>query len=506
MSEVHPPPGPRPHAGPRHFPVRIAVVIAVLAVAGVAVLGYRGSQRGGEADPRTASGASTAGNASAGRSERPSILLITLDTTRADHLSAYGYARPTSPTLTSLLPDSVRFDAAQAPMPTTLPSHATMFTGRYPHDLGLLKNGQVLSDDAVTLAELLSAAGWRTAGFVSSFVLDRRFGPMQGFATYDDKFSDVPCKMLGKNWEGRDLETSFCRRGAETVERAGAWLESNGYLRAPGAGADDLEPPPFFLFVHLFDPHNPYVPEEAHAALFPPLVENPTRLEREIADYDAEIHYADAQVAKLLERLRAAGRLDDTIVVITADHGEGLMQHGWMHHGMQIYEEAVHVPLIVRWPGPIAGGRTIAAPVGLADLAPTLLELAGLPDGLHQPAGRSLAPVLLGDASADPERAIFLQRRLYETPVVRDIPVKGFKYGVRQGTWKYIEAKDEGTRELYDLREDPGERENVVELKADEADRLSALIASWTAAEPGSSGSRVAPDDAERLRALGYVE
>src|SRR6185369_7773129 len=156
----------------------------------------------------------------------------------------------------------VRFDAAHAPMPTTLPSHSALFTARNPRSLGLLKNGQVLSDDAVTVAEVLSAAGWRTAGFVSSFVLDRRFGPMQGFATYDDHFSDVPCKMLGKNWEGRDLETSFCRRGEETMSHAVAWLEENGYLRERTAGSAGVaaEPPPFFLWVHLFDPHNPYVP------------------------------------------------------------------------------------------------------------------------------------------------------------------------------------------------------------------------------------------------------
>ena len=452
--------------------------------------------------PAAAPGAnSRAGVASAATGARPNVLVISLDTTRADHTSAYDHARPTTPRLAGLLPTSVRFDAAYAAMATTMPSHSTLFTSLYPRSHGVTKNGLVLADGAETLAGALARDGWRTAGVVSSYVLHRKFGASQGFADWDDEFGEKPCKMLGKNWEGRDLDESFCRRGSETRDRAIAWLDGHGYLDPAKRPAE-----PFFLFVHVFDAHNPYVPPAEDAALFPPPGDAPTDLEREIAAYDGEIHYADARMGELLDRLQSAGLLDDTLLVVLGDHGEGLMQHGWMNHGMMIYEEAVHVPLILRWPGHLPGGRTIAAPVGLVDVAPTMLDLLGVRDELPGRQGRSLAAGLVGGGTLDPETPVFLQRRLYETQTLRGVPVKGAKVAVRAGHLKYLEAPGEGTRELYDLAADPGESTNLAEVRPGDVRRLQGLLADWLARTPQAGGGKVEAEEAERLRALGYVQ
>src|SRR5262249_14801328 len=152
----------------------------------------------------------------------------------------------------------------------------------------------------------------------------------------------------GKEWEGFQLAGGFCRRGAQTREQAERWLEQNGYLGdSAAASSNGSAAKPFFLWIHLFDPHDPYEPPAAEAALLPPPEPKPTDLQKQIAAYDGEIRYTDDQVGRLLDRLRAAGRLDDTLVIIVSDHGEGLMDHGWMHHGAMLYEEAVRIPFLV---------------------------------------------------------------------------------------------------------------------------------------------------------------
>jgi arylsulfatase A-like enzyme len=299
----------------------------------------------------------------------------------------------------------------------------------------------------------------------------------------------------------------FCRRGDEASALATDWLARHGYLtggaaKEPAGGARK----PFFLWLHLFDPHAPYAPPAEHAALFPPL--GPSQAEREVAAYDAEIHYADAQVGALLVRMARAGILDDTLVILTADHGEGLGEHGWQNHGPVLYEEAMRVPLVVRWPGTIAGGRTIEAPVALVDLPRTVLDLAGVATPLPGDEGRSLAPALRDGAALDAEHPVFLQRRRFRSKRTRGVRVRGEKLGVRVGQWKYVEAKDEGTRELYDLSRDPGELENLVDANPVEARRLADVLARWSAAAPAGRirAAEVSPDDARRLRALGYVD
>ena len=440
---------------------------------------------------------------------RPDVLLITLDTLRADHTSAYGYARPTTPRLEEVARDGVRFAAAYAPMPTTLPSHASLMTGLLPRALGLLKNGIAFAHPAPTLAETLGASGYRTAAFVSSFVLDRSFGLARGFGTYDDHFVRDACKSYGQQWEGFKLEGGFCRRGAATREQAERWLEQNGYLGGTGATSGDASgtPPPYFLWIHLFDPHDPYEPFPAEAAMFPPLEKNPTDLQKQIAAYDGEIRYTDDQVGRLLDRLRAAGRLDDTLVIVVSDHGEGLMDHGWMHHGAMLYEEAVRIPFLVRWPARLPRGRVVEEPVQLADVVPTLHELLGLPPPAQPIDGASLRAALDGSGTLDPQRPIFVQRRIYDREVDLGLNLRGEKFGVRMGPWKYIEAITEKTRELYDLRTDPRELDDVFRTSKKDAKAPAEALHAWLARPVHAPAPGKVPEDAaRRLEALGYVE
>jgi len=435
---------------------------------------------------------------------RPNVLLVTLDTTRADHTSAYGYARPTTPRLADLATDGLRFEAAYAPVATTLPSHASMFTGLFPRTHGTLKNGAAVDPNLPLLSETLARAGYHTAAFVSSFAVSSRFGLQRGFSLYDDDFRDGLCKGDVTHWEGYAVDGEFCRRGDLTRARAEKWLDEQGYL-SPTSPSQ-----PFFVWIHFFDPHNPYDPPPDHAQSFEPTSASSSELERDIARYDAEIRFADHEMGKLLDRLAEASQLDRTLVIVAGDHGEGLMDHGWMLHGLQIYEEAVRIPLVVRWPGKIPAGTTIVEPVQLVDLTPTVLELTGIAarTGHPEPDGISLASAMIGSATLDVGRPVLLQRRLYASSAERGVAVKGAKYALRVGDWKYIEARDEGTFELYDLTCDPKERNNVADELPERRAALEAqLRAQLSSTRPASSTMQpVSAEDTRRLEALGYVQ
>jgi len=495
----------------------------ILLLAMAVLLGAAGSTAAAEPAPTTggapAPGAApAAGTATAAK--RPNVLIVTLDTTRADHTSAYGYERPTTPRLAEFARQGVLFETAYAPMATTLPSHTTMFTGLLPRTHGTLKNGLVVDASLPLLGEILAKDGYRTSAFLSSFAVASKFGLDRGFELYDDDFKDGQCKWDVERWEGHKIEGDFCRRGDLTRAKAEAWLEKNGYLPATGsagAGAGSTTAAtaapekPFFLWIHFFDAHNPYDPPPEHAKLFPPRGNPPTELDQDIAKYDAEIHFADQEMGKLFDRLAAAKHLDDTLVIVAGDHGEGLMDHGWMLHGLQIYEEAVRVPFVLRWPGKLPAGKVITEPVELADITPTVLELTGIamPKAKHEPEGLSLADAMAGKAKLDAQRAVLVQRRFYASDAERGIRVKGSKHGLRRGDWKYIEAKEEDTYELYDLKNDPGEKRNLADSAKQEraalATELSTTLSSTAAASVPAPG-RVSEEDARRLEALGYVQ
>jgi len=357
------------------------------------------------------------------RDPRPNVLLVSMDTTRADHLSAYGYPRPTSRFLTSLAEQGVRVEAAYSPSATTGPSHASLFTALPPIAHGVRKNGHTLADPHETLAERLSSAGYETGAVVSSFVLSREFGYDQGFADYDDDVSRADTPEATMVWEGRTVDGRFYGSADDTTDRALRWLRERSHPEDP-----------FFLFVHYFDPHDPYLPPADYRPPFDPTRKEALKLNRTIFLYDTLLAFTDREIGRLLEALEREGLADDTLVVVTGDHGEGLMTHGHMYHGVHVYEEAVRVPLIVRWPGRVPAGRVVAAPFAIVDLAPAILELAGV-ESADALGARGLAARLLGEpvedapaervahASARPvagaadtdggERPVFLYRRHY---------------------------------------------------------------------------------------------
>jgi choline-sulfatase len=427
------------------------------------------------------------------RDTRPNILLVTLDTLRADHASCCGYFRATTPRLERLAAEGTLFCHAYCAVPTCAPSHASILTGQYALTHGVVRNGNILKPGQVTLAERLRRAGYATAAIVAAFPLNSRFGLGQGFDLYDDKLPPESASFPISTFEGLTVSGGFDRRADATAERAVAWLER-----------ERPRDKPFFLWVHLFDAHAPYNPPPPHDRLFTVAVGAPAE-ERSIAAYDGEVHFADEHLGHLLDALEAEGLAARTIVVAVSDHGEGLGQHDFEQHGLLLYEEAVRVPVVFRWPGRVRPERNVAAPISLVDLAPTLLDLASVPAQAPAMAGRSLSRVLRGEEQPDLARPIFLQRRDYE-PGSNDAPkVKGPQYGVRIGDYKLIDAPEEGVTELYDLAADPGELHNVAAEHPERTTRLGALLADWARLAAAFSRPDLSAEDIARLHALDYT-
>jgi arylsulfatase A-like enzyme/Tfp pilus assembly protein PilF len=394
-----------------------------------------------------------------------SVLLVTLDTTRADRLEPYGADDATTPTLLRLAQEGALFERAFASTPVTLPSHASIFTGLDPPAHGVRNNGSHYLDEAtITLAEILQSEGFRTAAFVSAAVLDRRFGLAQGFDLYDDDLSSGGPKEPGAIAE---------RSAAATTDAARRWLD-----QLP-------EGERFFLWVHFFDPHFPYAPPQVFHERFP---DRP---------YDGEIAFVDAELGRLLRHQRL-GSLDRVAVVVIGDHGESLGEHGEPTHGMLAYDSSLRVPWLVRVPGGAAGVRTTEA-VGQIDLLPTLLEILGIEPPTQIP-GRSQASAVR--AASSPSRSA---RSLYAESLV-----PFYTYGwaklraVRSGRWKMIAAP---VPELYDLESDPGE---ITNLQADASEQLAELrreLEELSGSPENGEGSMqdLDPETERKLRSLGYL-
>ena len=432
-----------------------------------------------------------------GQDPRPNVLLISMDTTRADHLSAYGYARDTSPSLRALAQEGMLFETAYAPSATTAPSHASLFTALPPIAHGVVKNGRPLEDEFETLAEGLAAAGYETAAVVSSHVLSESFGFAQGFGHFDADFSQADVLAASRLWEGGVVEGKFYGRADDTTRRALEWLDERAHPEQP-----------FFLFVHYFDPHDPYILPEGYDPPFVPGPREALKVDRTIFFYDALLAYTDQEIGRLLAALERRSLDAETLVVVTGDHGEGLMSHGHMHHGVHIYEEGVRIPLIVRWPGRIAPGAVVPGPVRLTDLAPTLYDLLGLPwsESLQ---GVSISGALLGSHALDTERPVHLYRRHYAgDDAVEGVAAQGEKFGLRRGRWKLIEGPEEGTLELFDLEADPGEKANLAAREPERAQGMRGEIEAWRRAHTREKRdpAPLSPEDRARLEALGYAE
>ncbi|HSB60815.1 MAG TPA: sulfatase, partial [Vicinamibacteria bacterium] len=394
------------------------------------------------------------------------LLLVSIDTLRADRLGSYGYAPAQTPRLDALARSGLRFARAATVVPLTLPAHSSLLTGTFPAWHGVRDNGGFyLGEDQTTLAEVLRGKGYRTGGFVGAFVLDRRWGIAQGFERFFDEFD------LESFGEAPGMD-AIQRPGAQVVDRALEWL---------GADRDR----PFFAWVHLYDPHTPYEAAEPFRSRFPGTPSGA---------YDAEIAAADAQVGRLLDALDLDRRLPDTLVVVVGDHGEMLGEHGEPTHGFFVYEAAVRIPLILAGPGVPA--REVEDQVRIVDVMPTVLELlrAPPPEAVQ---GVSLLPLARGErlglvASSES----WYPRYHYGWSEL---------HAVQDGRFKYIRAP---RPELYDLASDPGEARD---LSRDDPARLAALeralagLLARTASASAPKGPRtVDAETEERLAALGY--
>jgi arylsulfatase A-like enzyme/Flp pilus assembly protein TadD len=398
------------------------------------------------------------------RDGRMNVILVTLDTTRADRLGCYGYAAGRTPNLDVLAEGGVRFANAYSQVPLTLPSHASIMTGQYPYTHGVHNNGTyALGPGTPTIAQVLKGKGYKTAAFVASFSVDSRFGLNRGFDVYDDNFqSDSPFKSANAE-----------RKAEEVFQAFEPWFDKN-------AGGDA----PFFVWIHFFDPHLPYNP--------------PSPFREQCGDrlYDGEVSYMDAIFGLVMRKVVARKLLTSTLVVAAGDHGESFGEKGESGHGIFLYEPAVHVPLIVFAEGRLPAGAVISSRVRLIDIMPTILDLTEtpVPDKVQ---GRSLVPYIQKRKTADLENVL-------ETFYPRENFGWAALTGLMAEQWKYIHAP---TDELYDLGRDPGETRNVAPGNRAAADLKARLDASLKSAVGSSaSGRALTEQEKTRLRSLGYVD
>ncbi len=405
------------------------------------------------------------------------VLLVTLDTTRADHLGCYGNETIETPNLDRLAAEGVRFEWAFSSAPITAPSHSTILTGRYPMAHGVRDNGLFnLGAEQETLAEILLAAGYDTGAAVGAFPLDSQFGLDQGFELYDDHFTVAFENLRGQRIVPKRTLFFDERRASLVNEAIYPWLEQRGDK-------------PFFAWVHYFDPHQPYEPPTPYSELYANDL------------YDGEIAFADEALGALLHRLEALDLRDNTLVVVTADHGEGLGEHNENTHSTLLYNSTLHVPLIISVPGQ-QESMTIGQRVGTVDIAPTILDLLQLeaPEVMQ---GKSLSPLI---ESKGAPVAGFPSALYAETLSPRLSQGLGELRVLFDRQYKYIF----GPRpELYDLEEDSRERMDLSALEPDAAAgmyrRLDAFLQAHTS-QDASTSVDVDPETRKRLEALGYLQ
>jgi arylsulfatase A-like enzyme/Flp pilus assembly protein TadD len=395
------------------------------------------------------------------------VLLVTIDTLRADRVGAYGSPANLTPTLDRLAAEGLRFERVYAHVPLTLPSHASLVTGRYPTRHGVHDNGTFTLGDVPTLATVLKTSGYRTSAFVGAFVLDARFGLNRGFDVYDDR-------MAGSS---ADLEV-VQRTAEEVLSPAHQWITSSD----PSVLSLDTRQP-WFAWVHLYDPHEPYSPPEPYRS-------------RYAADpYAGEIAYTDAALGSFLDRLRANGALSNALVIVVADHGESLGEHGERTHGLFAYDATLRVPLVI-WGPPHIRPAVVSQTARLVDVAPTILDLVGA-SALANVDGRTLRPIVAGEQRFDDPGSYF---EALNANLTRNwAPLRGI---VADG----LKLIDLPLPELYDLAIDPGEQRNLYAQQRERARPLEARLDRVTSAAATSAARPSIDADAEaRLRALGYI-
>lgn len=387
------------------------------------------------------------------------IILISIDTLRADRLPAYGYKGTSTPQIDRLVADGVLFEKAYAHSPQTLPSHTSMFSGQLPFEHGVRDNiGFSLKDGQRLIQHALRDQGYATGGFVSAYVLRKQTGFADGFDRYDDDLPPAsPDLPLGQ----------VQRPGAETVAAAIRWV-------------DQQESSRFFLFVHIYEPHRPYSPPPQYAG------KNP---------YDGEVDYSDSIVGALLEHLRQKDLYDRATIILLSDHGEGLGDHGEDEHGIFLYRETIQVPLVVKLPRSRGGNRRVPDPVQHIDLLPTILDLTGA-TAPGEWRGRSLEPLLEGTG------------RVSETGIYAEAMSPRYHFGwselyaIGDARYRFIRAPRD---ELYDIVKDPAETSSVAAERTQVRDAMRRMLEKLMADARIQAPSAVSEQDRQRLAALGYV-
>jgi len=399
----------------------------------------------------------------------PNVLIITIDTLRADHVGCYGYKEVRTPNIDRLAADGVRFERAYTPVPVTLPAHTAIFTGAYPMLSGIHDfSGNKISSQQITLASVLRGHGYTTGAVIASAVLGSRFGLNQGFDFYYDHFD------FSRLDESNLYQME--RPGNVVADQALEWLGKN-YRK------------PFFLWMHLYDPHHPYTP--------------PAPYDREYAShpYDGEIAFADAQVGRVMEFLRKKDLYQNTVIVLSGDHGESLGEHGERTHSFFIYDATLHVPLIFRVPR-AKTQKVLSIPVSLVDIMPTLLHILNMnvPSTVQ---GQNLQPYIEGHVTGNAGE----QRALYAENFLPRIHFNWSELrGIQTTNYHFI---DSPKPELYDLRKDPGETQNLIVDKKAVADemraKLAAVIRDYSAGPELAKKTGLDPELMQRLESLGYA-
>jgi arylsulfatase A-like enzyme len=444
------------------------------------------------------------------RTPTPHLILISLDTARADHFGFMGNTVIRTPHLDEIAGQSIVFTNYMTVVPTTLASHVSLFTGKYPHNHGTPRNGFMVNPDNIMLPEVMKSAGYHTAGFAACFAIESRFGFDQGFDHYDQRFDMLP----GIPAAGQD------QRAAQSVTDAVI-----GYLDREGI------PEHLFLFVHYFDPHQPYAAPPPYDRLYDPLGRNDAltadfvkahkgessaRVKRQVGriehQYAAEFTYMDHHLGRLFEYLRGQGVLDQAVVVITSDHGESLWEHGEeFNHGFTVFQSTMHCICMIRLPGGELGGTRSDRPTASVDILPTVLQQLSIaiPEavdgqtidlrGVDGPSGQT---VRFGQASkpwekieTDPRWTNIMKPRC-----------------IRRGDYKFIQTPYLGTEQLYDVAKDPAEIMNLLDEPSTGisalADELRPQLEAWAVSgNPLPSGfePRNTEETVKRLKSLGYL-
>ncbi len=443
----------------------------------------------------------------------PNVVLVSIDSLRFDHLSCYGYSKETSPVIDRLAAEGVRFDQAVSTTSWTLPAHAALFTGLYDSSHGLVDNNLRLSEDHVTLAEVLRQNGWRTAGFFGGPYLHPTFGLGQGFESYQSCMTTLPDTLeeqaVRDQSRSKQAKSHADVTGPRTLEEVRKWL---------GASLPSGASQPFFLFLHLWDVHYDFLPPRQYVDLFDPGYDGPLTgkdfmtdplitpkmsvrdFEHLLALYDAEIRFADEILGQILAELERREAAENTLIVITADHGEEFFEHKGKGHQRTLYDEVVRIPLVFHWKGRFGAKdgkpRTVAQQVRIIDIMPTVLTLCGI-DRRPAMQGSDLTPLLLGG-------------ELPEEPALCELLVDGRQArALRTSTLKAVYADPNKPGAGFFLDADPKELAPVgaeVPRVAEGLARLERERESAAAARgAGAEATRVDPALLDQLRQLGYV-